>query len=82
MLFYDSIGPNPKVVRMFMAERGVTGIPTQKIDLMSAENRKEPFLSRNPARTCPALALDDGMVLAEINASPNISTRSGPPARH
>jgi glutathione S-transferase len=68
MLFYDSIGPNPKVVRMFMAERGISGIPSETIDLMAGENRREPFLSKNPAGTCPALTLDNGMVLAEITA--------------
>jgi glutathione S-transferase len=68
MLFYDSIGPNPKVVRMFMAERGISGIPSQTIDLMSGENRREPFLSINPSGQCPALALDSGVVLAEITA--------------
>jgi glutathione S-transferase len=68
MLFYDSIGPNPKVVRMFMAERGISGIPSETIDLRGGANRREPFLSRNPAGTCPALTLDNGMVLAEITA--------------
>ena len=68
MLYYDSIGPNPKVVRMFMAERGVTGIPTETIDLRGGENRREPFLSKNPSGQCPALALDNGSVLAEITA--------------
>jgi glutathione S-transferase len=68
MLFYDSIGPNPKVVRMFMAERGISGIPSETIDLRGGENRREPFLSRNPAGTSPALTLDNGMVLAEITA--------------
>ena len=68
MLYFDSIGPNPKVVRMFMAERGVTGIPTETIDLRGGENRREPFLSKNPSGQCPALALDNGSVLAEITA--------------
>lgn len=68
MLYFDSIGPNPKVVRMFMAERGVTGIPTETIDIRAGDNRKEPFLSKNPSGTCPALALDDGLVLSEITA--------------
>jgi glutathione S-transferase len=68
MLFYDSIGPNPKVVRVFMAERGISGIPSETIDLRGGENRREPFLSRNPSGQCPALALDNGMVLAEITA--------------
>jgi glutathione S-transferase len=68
MLYYDSIGPNPKVVRMFMAERGVTGIPTETIDIRAGDNRQEPFLSKNPTGTCPALALDNGTILAEITA--------------
>jgi glutathione S-transferase len=68
MLFYDSIGPNPKVVRMFMAERGINPPPTETVDLRGGENRREPFLSKNPAGTCPALALDNGTVLAEITA--------------
>ncbi len=68
MLYFDSIGPNPKVVRMFMAERGVTGVPTETIDLRGGENRREPFLSKNPSGQCPALALDNGSVLAEITA--------------
>ena len=68
MLLYDSIGPNPKVVRMFMAERGISGIPTETIDLRGGENRREPFLSKNPAGQCPVLALDNGTTLAEITA--------------
>jgi glutathione S-transferase len=68
MLYYDSIGPNPKVVRMFMAERGISGIPSETIDLRGGENRREPHLSRNPAGQCPALALDNGTVIAEITA--------------
>lgn len=68
MLLYDSIGPNPKVVRMFMAERGISGIPTETIDIRAGDNRREPFLSKNPTGQCPALVLDKGAVLAEITA--------------
>jgi glutathione S-transferase len=67
MLLYNSIGPNPRVVRMFMAERGIE-IPRVEIDLMGGENRREPYLSKNPSGQCPALELDDGTVLAEITA--------------
>jgi glutathione S-transferase len=67
MLLYNSIGPNPKVVRMFMAERGIE-IPRVEVDLMGGENRREPYLSKNPSGQCPALELDDGTVLAEITA--------------
>ncbi len=68
MLYYDSIGPNPKVVRVFMAERGITGMPTETIDIRGGDNRREAFLAKNPAGQCPALALDDGTVIAEITA--------------
>ena len=67
MLLYNSIGPNPKVVRMFMAERGIE-IPRVEVDLTGGENRREPYLSKNPSGQCPALELDDGTVLAEITA--------------
>jgi glutathione S-transferase len=53
---------------MFMAERGITGIPSETIDLRGGENRREPYLSKNPSGQCPALVLDNGMVLAEITA--------------
>ncbi len=68
MLYFDSVGPNPKVVRMFMAERGNTGIPTETVDIRAGDNRREPFLSKNPAGQCPALALDNGQIVAEITA--------------
>ena len=68
MLLLDSVGPNPKVVRMFMAERGITGIPVQTVDLRGGENRREPYLSKNPTGQCPALELDDGSYLTEITA--------------
>src|SRR3954454_4846947 len=53
-----SIGPNPKVVRMFIAERGITGIPTQTVDLMGGENRQPAYLAKNPTGGLPALELD------------------------
>lgn len=67
MKFYNSIGPNPRVVKMFMQEKGIN-IPFVEVDLMQGENRKEPFLSKNPAGQLPALELDDGSVIAEITA--------------
>jgi glutathione S-transferase len=79
MLYYDSMGPNPKVVRMFMAERGMGPIPTETVDLRGGENRREPFLSKNPSGQCPALALDNGAVLAEITAICEYLDEIGPP---
>ncbi len=65
MKLYDSVGPNPRVVRMFMAEKGVE-IPKQTVDLRGGENRQEAHLKRNPAGQMPTLELDDGSYLAEI----------------
>jgi glutathione S-transferase len=67
MKLYSSIGPNPKTVRMFMAEKGID-IPKVEVDLMGGENRREPYLAKNPSGQLPCLELDDGTVFAEITA--------------
>ena len=64
---YDSVGPNPRIVRMFMAEKGIE-IPKQTVDLRGGENRQEPHLKRNPMGQMPTLELDDGSYLSEITA--------------
>ena len=67
MKFYNSRGPNPRMVRMFMAEKGVT-VDKVEVDLRGGENRREPYLNVNAAGQTPALVLDDGTVIAEITA--------------
>ncbi len=67
MKLYTSVGPNPKVVRMFMAEKGIE-LPKVEVDIRGGENRREPYLSKNPSGQSPALELDNGTVLAEITA--------------
>ena len=68
MKLYNSIGPNPRMVRMFMAEKGFD-VPKVEVDLLAGENRREPYATKvNPAGQCPALELDDGTVLAEVTA--------------
>jgi len=64
---HNSIGPNPRVVRMFLAEKGVV-LPLVTVDLLGGENRREPYLSKNPSGQLPCLELDDGSFLAEITA--------------
>ena len=59
------MGPNPHVVRMFIAEMGLD-IETMEIDLMGGENRQDSYLKKNPSGQLPALELDDGSFLAEI----------------
>ncbi len=67
MKLYNSVGPNPKAVRIFMAEKGIE-VPKVEVDLRGGENRREPFLSKNPSGQLPALELDNGTILAEITA--------------
>ena len=67
MKLYSSMGPNPAVVAMFLAEKGVE-IPVEKVDLMGGENRQAPYVAKNPAGQLPCLELDDGSHLAEITA--------------
>ena len=52
MKFYTSIGPNPRVVHIFMAEKGVE-LPTVQVDIMGGENRQAEHLARNPAGQMP-----------------------------
>ncbi len=68
MKFYDSTGPNPHIVRMFMHEKGVS-CETVAVDLRGGENRREPYLSQvNPWGQLPALELDDGQIIVEVVA--------------
>lgn len=67
MKLINSIGPNPHVVRMFAAERGVD-LPTEDIDIMAGANRQDDYLSKNPSGQAPCLELDDGSYVAEITA--------------
>ena len=67
MKFYDSIGPNPRIVRIFMAEKGIE-LPKQTVDLRGGENRGPEHLKRNPHGQMPALELDDGNYLSEVTA--------------
>jgi glutathione S-transferase len=68
MKFYNSVGPNPRVVKLFMAEKGIE-IPEVTIDLRGGENRRAPYnVDVNPAGQTPALELDDGAMLTEVTA--------------
>ncbi len=65
MKLYNSMGPNPHMVRMYAAELGIE-LALEEVDLMAGENRQSAFLSKNPSGQCPAMELDDGTVIAEI----------------
>lgn len=67
MKLYSSIGPNPRVVNMFLAEKGVT-LDKADVDLRGGENRQAAYLAKNPSGQTPCLELDDGSFLNEITA--------------
>jgi len=67
MKLYNSIGPNPRLVRMFAAEKGII-LPFIPVDILAGENRRPPFLSINPAGNTPVLMLESGEALAETTA--------------
>ena len=63
-LYEDHRAPNPRRVRIFLAEKGIE-VPRQQVDIMAGEH-KEPALSKlNPFERLPILELDDGQVICE-----------------
>jgi glutathione S-transferase len=65
MKLYDGgRAPNPRRVRVFLAEKGIT-VPTEQVDLGKLEQRSDAFTAVNPMQRVPALVLDDGTVISE-----------------
>lgn len=64
MKLYQSVGPNPRVATMFIAEKGIT-IERVYVDIQAGENRQADYLTKNPAGGTPCLALDTGGYIAE-----------------
>lgn len=65
MKLYDArTAPNPRRVRIFLAEKGIT-VPVEQVDIVSAQNRSPEFRARNAMGTLPVLELDDGTTIAE-----------------
>ena len=65
MKLYDStIAPNPRRVRIFLAEKGIE-VPLESVDLRAGVNRQPDFLKKNPMGGLPVLELDDGSCIAE-----------------
>ena len=66
MKIYDfTQAPNPRRVRVFLAEKGITNVPFVQVNIATAENRKPEFLKINPMGGLPVLELDDGTHIAE-----------------
>jgi glutathione S-transferase len=65
MKLYDfARAPNPRRVRIFLAEKGIT-VPTEQVDLGAMQQKSSAYTAVNPLQRVPALVLDDGTVIAE-----------------
>ncbi len=65
MKLYDTkLAPNPRRVRIFMAEKGID-CESEEINIVEGENLSAKFLSINPRGVLPTLVLDDGTTLDE-----------------
>ena len=56
--------PNPRRVRIFLAEKGVS-VPSEPLDLMQNQHKTDDFSAINPFQSIPVLILDDGTAIAE-----------------
>ncbi|MBI5922945.1 MAG: glutathione S-transferase family protein [Betaproteobacteria bacterium] len=67
MKFYDwQLAPNPKRLRMFLVEKGIT-LPTEQVGGDGVKLRPE-FIQKYPQATVPMLELDDGTCIGEAMA--------------
>lgn len=66
MILYDenNPAPNPRRVRLFLAEKGVT-LPTVRVKLHKREHKADEHRARNSLGQVPTLELDDGTMISE-----------------
>jgi glutathione S-transferase len=57
--------PNPRRVRVFLAEKDITMPPLEQVDLAGMQQKTEGFTALNPLQAIPVLELDDGTVISE-----------------
>lgn len=59
--------PNPRRVRIFLAEKGVD-LPETTVNMMKREHKSPEFRAKNSMGQLPALELDDGTCISETVA--------------
>lgn len=63
-LFDGGKAPNPRRVRVFLAEKGIE-VPLVPVDMGAMGHRSDEIAQRNPLRRLPVLELDDGTIITE-----------------
>lgn len=64
MLYEDQRAPNPRRVRIFLAEKGIE-VARQHVDIMAGNHKSADMLKLNPFARLPILVLDDGRAISE-----------------
>jgi len=59
---------SPRRVRIFLAEKGISNVNYQQVDVLAGEHRKHPFLAKNPFATVPVMELNDATCISETMA--------------
>jgi len=68
MKLYDfTQAPNPQIVRIFMAEKGIE-MELEQVDLMTKAQFDPAFVAKNPMCDVPMLELDDGTCISQTAA--------------
>lgn len=66
-LYEFTQAPNPRRVRIFLAEKGIE-VESVQVDIVGGENLGDEFKAINPRGFLPTLVLDDGTVIDESPA--------------
>ena len=65
MKLYDGgRAPNPRRVRVYLAEKGIA-VPMEQVDLGAMAQKSAAYTAINPLQRVPALELDDGTIITE-----------------
>jgi glutathione S-transferase len=64
LLYEDEKAPNPRRVRIFLAEKGID-VPRRNLQILAGEHKAADMRRLNPFERLPFLVLDDGRVIAE-----------------
>ncbi len=59
--------PNPRRVRVFLAEKGIA-VPFEQVEIMSKAHKSAEFAKVNPIQRVPVLILNDGTAISESMA--------------
>ena len=63
-IYEDNKAPNPRRVRVFLAEKGID-VDYEQVTIMEGNHKTPEFTKLNPLQRLPVLELDDGAIISE-----------------